>query len=50
MIDPSRVRMTGPLAPFTAGFAVELQRRGYIPTPHAYRFAADGPPELLAGG
>jgi len=29
MRDPSRVRVSGPLAPFTAGFAAELQRHGY---------------------
>jgi integrase/recombinase XerD len=31
MIDPSRVRMTGPLTPFKAGFAAELARQGYTP-------------------
>jgi integrase/recombinase XerD len=29
MRDPSRVRVSGPLAPFTAGFAAELQHHGY---------------------
>ena len=29
MADPSRVRMRGPLADFTVGFAQELDRRGY---------------------
>lgn len=29
MRDPSRVRVVGPLAPFAAGFAVELERLGY---------------------
>ena len=29
MPDPSRVRMTGPLTPFEAGFVAELQRHGY---------------------
>jgi integrase/recombinase XerD len=29
--DPSRVRVTGPLAPFKAGFATELSRQGYTP-------------------
>lgn len=31
MTDPSRVRVTGPLAPFRAGFVAELQRQGYTP-------------------
>ncbi len=31
MIDPSRVRMTGPLTSFKTGFAAELQRQGYTP-------------------
>ncbi|MGH8327503.1 MAG: site-specific integrase [Steroidobacteraceae bacterium] len=31
MIDPSRVRVTGPLAPFATGFVAELQRQGYTP-------------------
>lgn len=31
MSDPSKVRMTGPLAPFAAGFASELARQGYLP-------------------
>jgi site-specific recombinase XerD len=31
MADPSKVRMTGPLAPFAAGFASELARQGYLP-------------------
>ena len=31
MRDPSRVRVSGPLAPFTTGFAAELQRQGYTP-------------------
>ncbi|HUP23210.1 MAG TPA: site-specific integrase [Thermoanaerobaculia bacterium] len=29
MTDPSRVRVTGPLDPFAAGFASELSRQGY---------------------
>jgi integrase/recombinase XerD len=29
MSDPSRVRVSGPLEPFAAGFAAELQRQGY---------------------
>jgi integrase/recombinase XerD len=29
MADPSRVRMSGPLADYTVGFAQELDRRGY---------------------
>ena len=29
--DPSRVRVTGPLAAFAEGFAVELARLGYKP-------------------
>jgi len=31
MGDPSRVRVTGPLAPFADGFAAELSRQGYRP-------------------
>jgi integrase/recombinase XerD len=31
MSDPSRVRVSGPLEPFAAGFAAELQRQGYTP-------------------
>jgi hypothetical protein len=31
MIDLSGVRVTGPLSPFAAGFAVELRRQGYAP-------------------
>ena len=31
MTDPSRVRMTGPLAPFAPGLAAELRRQGYTP-------------------
>ena len=30
-IDPSRVRVPGPLAPFAAGFVDELARQGYTP-------------------
>lgn len=30
MADPSKVRMTGPLVPFAAGFATELARQGYL--------------------
>ena len=29
MRDPSRVRVTGPLAPYALGFAAELSRVGY---------------------
>lgn len=29
MVDPSRVRVTGPLAPHAEGFAAELTRQGY---------------------
>jgi hypothetical protein len=29
MGKPSRVRVTGPLAPFAAGFRQELARQGY---------------------
>jgi integrase/recombinase XerD len=32
MRDPSRVRVTGPLEPFAAGFAAELSRQGFTPT------------------
>jgi integrase/recombinase XerD len=31
MSDPSRVRMTGPLMPFVAGFGVGLAAQGYLP-------------------
>ena len=31
IVDPLRVRVTGPLAPFKAGFAEELRRLGYTP-------------------
>lgn len=31
MNDPSRVRVTGPLAPYVAGFRQELQSQGYAP-------------------
>ena len=29
LIDPSRIRVLGPLAPFASGFAEELNRQGY---------------------
>ena len=29
MVDPSRTRVLGPLAPFASGFARELLRQGY---------------------
>ncbi len=35
MTDLSRVRVTGPLEPFAAGFAAELVRRGYASQPAA---------------
>lgn len=35
MTDLSRVRVTGPLAPFAAGFAVELVAQGYASQPAA---------------
>jgi len=31
MRDPSRVRVSGPLEPFAAGFAAELSRQGFTP-------------------
>ena len=31
MNDPSRVRVTGPLSPYAAGFHGELEARGYSP-------------------
>jgi antibiotic biosynthesis monooxygenase (ABM) superfamily enzyme len=31
MSDPSRVRITGPLAAFADGFAAELSKQGYRP-------------------
>jgi integrase/recombinase XerD len=30
IVDPLRVRITGPLTPFKAGFAAELSRQGYV--------------------
>ena len=36
LIDPSEIRVLGPLAPFAAGFADELARQGY--TPHSARY------------
>lgn len=36
LIDPSQIRVSGPLAAFAAGFADELAREGY--TPHSARF------------
>jgi len=35
MTDPSRVRVTGPLEPFAAGFGAELLRQGYALQPAA---------------
>jgi integrase/recombinase XerD len=35
MTDPSRVRVTGPLEPFAAGFCAELLRQGYALQPAA---------------
>lgn len=42
MSDPSRVRVTGPLAPFVTGFTATLQRQGYAPvsTAHQLRLVA----------
>lgn len=42
IVDPSRVRMTGPLTPFKAGFVAELQRQGYTASgaSHQLRLAA----------
>jgi len=40
--DPSRVRVSGPLEPFAAGFAAVLQQQGYTPGSachHMYLFA-----------
>lgn len=37
MHDPSRVRISGPLEPFAAGFAVELERLGYRRTPVTFQ-------------
>jgi integrase/recombinase XerD len=42
MSDPSRVRITGPLAAFADGFAAELSEQGYR------RNAAANPLKLLA--
>jgi integrase/recombinase XerD len=32
IVDPTRVRVTGPLTPFKASFVAELQRQGYTPS------------------
>ena len=42
MSDPSRVRVTGPLAPFVTGFTAALQQQGYAPmsTAHQLRLVA----------
>jgi site-specific recombinase XerD len=37
MTDPSRVRVTGPLTPFKAGFVAELQRQDYTPKSASYQ-------------
>ena len=37
MIDSSRVRVTGPLSPFAAGFVAELRRQGYAPGSAVHR-------------
>jgi integrase/recombinase XerD len=37
MHDPSRVRISGPLEPFAAGFAAELERLGYRRTPATFQ-------------
>jgi hypothetical protein len=31
IVDPTRVRVSGPLTPFKDGFVAELQRQGYTP-------------------
>ena len=36
LIDPSQIRVLGPLSAFAAGFADELTHQGY--TPHSARF------------
>jgi site-specific recombinase XerD len=36
IVDPMRVRMTGPLTPFKAGFTAELLRQGYAPKPASF--------------
>lgn len=38
MGEPSRVRVTGPLEPFAAGFIAELQEAGYRPERPRCRF------------
>jgi hypothetical protein len=39
LIDPSRIRVLGPLSTFAAGFADELAHQGYTGyTPHSARF------------
>jgi hypothetical protein len=37
MHDSSRVRVSGPLEVFAAGFAAELARLGYLRTPIAFQ-------------
>ncbi len=37
MQDPSRVRASGPLEVFASGFAAELARLGYRPTPIVFQ-------------
>ncbi len=37
IVDPSRVRVTGPLTPFKAGFVAELQRQGYTSNSASYQ-------------
>ena len=37
MSDPSRVRVTGPLAPFVTGFTAALQQQGYAPVSAAHQ-------------
>ncbi|MBA3807731.1 MAG: tyrosine-type recombinase/integrase [Solirubrobacterales bacterium] len=37
MVDPSRVRVSGPLESYASGFVVELASEGYRPLPAAYQ-------------
>ena len=50
MHDPSRVRVSGPLEVFAAGFAAELVRLGYRRIAGDFPVAVDGAREPLAAG
>jgi integrase/recombinase XerD len=50
MRDPSRVPVTGPLAPYAGGFRSELAELGYTPSSAAKQLNLMGAPEPVAGG